>query len=170
MTEQQDTDAVRTAYRERAHLVAFLAAWCASHIGHTDPNEPDWAVLVVETSAGQMSWHIAPDDMDLFAHVPPTGPSHRPWDGHTAEQKYQRLAALADRGRRYDDLANHLQHLPVLVRFTRRARGLNLREAAAESGVSFNTLSRVERGRACDVPTAIKILRWLDRETPEDLS
>lgn len=82
------------AYRERAHLLAHFAALYPSHIGPTDPQAPEWPVLTVETPAGQMSWHIAERDLDLFEHVQPTGPEHRGWDGHTTEEKYERLRRL----------------------------------------------------------------------------
>ena len=83
-----------SAYRERAHLVAFLARVYPSVIG-TDPAEPDWPVVYVKTPEGQMSWHISRDDMDLFGHVPDGGCVT--WDGLTTEQKYERLRALTAR-------------------------------------------------------------------------
>lgn len=79
-------------YRERAHLVAFLAATYDSTIGFTDPNEPDWAVVTISTPEGQMTWHISPDDMDLFGHVDDHPDAY--YDGHTTEEKYERLRAL----------------------------------------------------------------------------
>lgn len=81
-------------YRERARLVAHLASLHPSHIGFTDPAEPDWAVVVVETPQGQMSWHVSPADQGLFNHVRRTKPSDAPWDGHATEEKYERLARL----------------------------------------------------------------------------
>lgn len=89
-----ETDALNAAYRERAQLVALLAGLYPSHIGYTDPAEPDWAVLIVELPTGQASWHIAPGDMPLFAHVQPTTRICRGWDGHTTEEKYERIQAL----------------------------------------------------------------------------
>jgi hypothetical protein len=86
--------ALRVPYRERAQLVALLAAVYPSHIGYTDPNEPDWAVAIVETPAGQLSRHISRDDMDLFEHVLISTSEDRPWDGHSTEQKYQRVRDL----------------------------------------------------------------------------
>lgn len=83
------TDSV---YRERAHLVAHLAARYPSTIGLTDPSAPDWAVVTIETPAGQMCWHIATDDYDLFEHVERSLDAR--WDGHTTEEKYERLRAL----------------------------------------------------------------------------
>ena len=49
--EQLDAlyDQLDATYRERAHLVAHLAALHPSHIGHTDPAAPDWAVVTIET-------------------------------------------------------------------------------------------------------------------------
>ena len=82
------------AYRERARLVALLAAQYPSHIGHTDASAPDWAVVTVELPTGQACWHVAPADMDLFAHVEPTPRYARGWDRHTTEEKYERIAKL----------------------------------------------------------------------------
>jgi len=79
-------------YRERAHLVAYLAAVYPSEIAYSDPAEPNWAVVMIETPQGQLSWHIAPDDMDLFDHV--SRNDLYVWDGHTTEQKYERLRKL----------------------------------------------------------------------------
>lgn len=81
-------------YRERAHLVAHLASLYPSHIGHTDPNAPDWAVVTVESPAGQMSWHVSPSDIDLFEHIERTNGLVLPWDGHTTDEKYARLRRL----------------------------------------------------------------------------
>lgn len=81
------TDSV---YRERAHLVAHLAAIYPSVIGFADPKQPEWAVVTIALPTGQASWHIAPDDRDLFSHV--TVANAR-WDGHTTEEKYARLDA-----------------------------------------------------------------------------
>lgn len=86
---------LREVYRERARLVAFLASLYPCHVGHTDPNEPDWLVVMVHTSAGQMSWHIAPEDADLFEWVVEMKPGD--WDGHTTEEKYRRLEELVMR-------------------------------------------------------------------------
>lgn len=89
MTEVQ----LMSAYRERAHLVAHLAAVYPSAIG-TDPMTPGWPVVYVETAAGQLSWHISPDDMALFDHV--VRSSSVSWDGHTTDEKYGRLGQLTE--------------------------------------------------------------------------
>lgn len=96
MTEDQD-DAQRALYRERAHLVAYLAAVYPSHVGYTDGRELDWVVATIRTPTGQMCWHISPDDMDLFDRVPWVSPTWAMrWDGHTTEEKYQRLRELTE--------------------------------------------------------------------------
>lgn len=75
-------------YRERAHLIAHLAAVYPAVIG-TDPGVPGWPVVYIGLAEGQVSWHVSPADMDLFAHVP-RGPDAR-WDGHSVAEKYARL-------------------------------------------------------------------------------
>jgi hypothetical protein len=87
-------DGLDGAYRERAHLVAYIAALHPSHIGYTDPAAIDWLVVTIETPTGQMSWHIAERDRDLFEHVRLVPAVHNVWDGHTTEEKYARLRRL----------------------------------------------------------------------------
>lgn len=84
------------AYRERAHLVAYLASQHPAVIAYSDPNTPDWPVVTITTPAGQLSWHISPDDLDLFGHVPHVvaDDPRAQWDGHDTPTKYERLAAL----------------------------------------------------------------------------
>ena len=79
------------AYRERAALVAYLSAVYPS-VMLTDSADPDWPIVFVSTPSGQMSWHIAATDTDLFQHVPAT--TCPTWDGHTTDEKYQRLREL----------------------------------------------------------------------------
>lgn len=81
-------------YRERAALIAFLAWTYPSVFAYNDPDEPDWAVIYIDSDEGQLSWHISPDDMDLFPHVPVVTAGAPRWDGHTTEEKYERLARL----------------------------------------------------------------------------
>jgi len=83
-------------YRERAHLVAFLATLFPSVCAYSDPAEPDWLVVYVSSPMGQLSWHISPADRDLFGHVPRVPWDHpaAQWDGHTTAEKYGRLARM----------------------------------------------------------------------------
>lgn len=83
-------------YRERSALLGHLAALYPSCMAYNDPDEPSWPVLYLDTPRGQCSWHIAPSDLDLFEHVvvvPAADPRAR-WDGHTTDEKYQRLIRL----------------------------------------------------------------------------
>ena len=78
-----------TVYRERAHLIAHLAAIYPSVlVPGADPAEPDWPVLFITLPTGQASWHISPGDVDLFGHVQVGGAE---WDGHDTAEKYRRL-------------------------------------------------------------------------------
>lgn len=95
-TPPGDPGRLTAAYRERARLVAHLAAQYPAVITYADQDEPDWPIVYVDTPAGQLSWHLSKADLDLFPHVSTVG-HHDPraeWDGHTAEQKYERLAQL----------------------------------------------------------------------------
>lgn len=78
-----------TLYRERAYLVAFLAAYYPSSAGYTDERTPEWLVVTVELPEGQASWHISAADEYLFEHVPRHDTL---WDGHTTAEKYARVA------------------------------------------------------------------------------
>jgi RyR domain len=95
----QDAPELAAVYRERARLVAFLAACYPSVLVHgDDPETGDWPVIFVDTPAGQLTWHLAESDLGLFAHVRAVHVAEsggRPkWDGHTTEEKYERLAEL----------------------------------------------------------------------------
>lgn len=63
----------------------------------------------------------------------------------------------------YDDLAQLLAMLPVLVRERRRYRGISLRTAAAEMGVAPSTAYRLEYGDDCTRSTCVAALEWLGR-------
>ena len=58
-----------------------------------------------------------------------------------------------------------LTKLPALIKARRREKGLGLRAAAQESGVSPSTLSRLERGISSTLPdtdTLTKLAVWLN--------
>lgn len=81
-----------SVYRERAMLIAVLVPLFGGVISYNDPFEPDWPVLYIESPEGQLSWHIAPEDLSVFGSIKVI-PKY-PWDHHTTRQKYQRLARL----------------------------------------------------------------------------
>ena len=79
-----------------AQLVAVLAAIWPSVITFSDPNEPDWAVVTIESPKGQLSWHIHRNDLDVVKWIPwvSRDDNRARWDGHTTEQKYDRIAEI----------------------------------------------------------------------------
>ncbi len=77
-----------TVYRERAHLVALLARLFPSWFG-VDEKEPEWPVIYIMLGDTQVSWHIAHEDLDLFEGIPID--DDKKWDGHSTEEKYQRI-------------------------------------------------------------------------------
>lgn len=90
-SEGELLDALNDAYRERAHLLAFIARIYPATIGKTDPEDREWNVLTVTAAGtnGQMCWHIADNDMYLFQDV--LRDESVKWDGHTTAEKYERL-------------------------------------------------------------------------------
>lgn len=70
-------------------------------------------------------------------------------------------------GRRAEPL--RVQDLAQLLRDRRATRGLGLRAAAEEAGVSFNTLARVEKGHVPDIETFSRIARWVGHSPAEFL-
>jgi hypothetical protein len=88
--------ALDAAYRERNAVVAALIrtnGWPAWVI--PAPDADGWFIVYAESDEGQVSWHIGPDDIDLFSWLP-TEPraGWDGWDRHTNEQKYERVASL----------------------------------------------------------------------------
>lgn len=94
-----DDEHTAELYRERAHLLAALVhlAELDAVISYNDPNEPNLPVLYVDTVAGQISWHLNPDHLPLFAAVPVVDPEDRRarWDGHTKDTALARLRAVS---------------------------------------------------------------------------
>lgn len=87
------------AYRERAHLVALLAAHYPSVIAPAPDieDEPGWQILYATLHGRQCSWHIAPRDADLFEHLDHVDADDRRarWDGHTTDEKYRHIDWIA---------------------------------------------------------------------------
>ena len=84
-------------YAERDQLVAALSRLFPSVIGPVDDAEPGWTSAVyVDTPAGQLSWHVPDHELaTYFAGLSRVDVS--PWDGHTTEEKYRRLAMIGNR-------------------------------------------------------------------------
>lgn len=85
-------DQLDEVYRERNALVAFLANLYDGMFVEEAEDCPEMGIVFIETKYGQMSWHIPTADFDLFEDVDRC--DSYPWDGHTTEEKYGRLARL----------------------------------------------------------------------------
>jgi hypothetical protein len=98
LTRAETAEAERDgAYRERAHLTAWLATVHPAVITPaTDIDEPGWQILYITAGGRQLSWHIHPQDADLYAHVEHVQPDdpRALWDGHTTEQKYAAIREM----------------------------------------------------------------------------
>jgi hypothetical protein len=69
------------AFWERNMLVLMLASGYYLHEG--------WKVLVINTSEGQLTFHVPPD-FDTMG-LPEIQPC---WDGHTTEEKWERIKQI----------------------------------------------------------------------------
>lgn len=81
-------------YRERACLVALLTSLYPSYGAYNDPDYPEWLVVHIETPEGLMSWHIKPEDKDLFENL--TIVETPRTDFSTPDEKYERMKKLQD--------------------------------------------------------------------------
>ena len=88
-------DDLNAAYRERNTVVAALirVGGYPSFLVPA-PDAEGWWIVYAETPEGQVSWHVAAADLDLFWGVPA---AHAKWDGHDTEEKYRRVNHLEAR-------------------------------------------------------------------------
>jgi len=86
-------------YAERSKVVLSLAR-SASRLGHRvgwgldlsmDPEDAmAWPILYIDLPTGQVSWHMTAEDRKSSSGFPAYAGKY---DGHSTEEKYQRLAA-----------------------------------------------------------------------------
>lgn len=100
-----DTDSIydaliskNKAYNERNQLVAALSKLFPSWLGMHDITDTTWDmewsnIVYINAPTGQLSWHLHDDDMKYFKHL--KFDENIGWDGHTTQEKYERLAKLA---------------------------------------------------------------------------
>jgi hypothetical protein len=88
------TAAKDAAYSERDMLVAALSKVFPAHLAeHEGEWEEGWRTIVcVHLPTGQATWHVHDSERGWFGHLRVLA-GH--WDGHTVEEKYDRLARLA---------------------------------------------------------------------------
>jgi len=67
----------------------------------------------------------------------------------------------------YAELAAVLESLPIVLRETRRARGLSIRACARQAGLSFSTVHRIENGDDAVMSNVITLMRWIDQTVGE---
>jgi hypothetical protein len=82
------------AYLERNQVVAALAKCLPSGVARTaiDGWSEDWhGCVYIDLPTGQVSWHYHDSQAHLFEGLPAYT---KPWDGHSTEEKYRRVAAL----------------------------------------------------------------------------
>ena len=88
--DKTQSNTLSEAYFDRNLAVMALARLAQTHgfrVGlRRDPEEPDWPVLMVDLPTGQVSWHLPPGEL--------VGdwPVYQEWDGHTLEEKQQRIS------------------------------------------------------------------------------
>jgi len=93
----ESEERLSVAYAER-NLVAQLAAHFADELGWpvwwgVDPAEPDWPVLYIEGPTGQVSWHMPKAEAIGRYSDPGSRLVEKRWDGHTTEEKDDRIRA-----------------------------------------------------------------------------
>lgn len=97
MTELEEMEARKdAAYLERNKLVALLSAVFPSGIKRTaiEGWSEDWhGCVYIDLPVGQASWHFHDSQLYLFNHL---DEYRGEWDGHTTEEKYERVAQTID--------------------------------------------------------------------------
>ena len=104
------------AYTERNRLVAFLSNIYPSGVKKTAI--PGWDeawhnCVYIDLPVGQASWHYHNDEAHLFAHLPPY---ESEWDGHTTEEKYERISLAANHAKQTNELlADYMKFADALM-------------------------------------------------------
>ena len=104
------------AYIERNRLVAFIAGIYSSGVKKTVI--PGWdeawhGCVYIDLPTGQASWHFHDSEAHLFAHLPPYDGE---WDGHTTEEKYERLVFASSHAKQKDKLlADYMKFADVMM-------------------------------------------------------
>jgi len=91
---EEEHKQTNSAYTERNRLVALIASLYPSGIKKTDiPGwDEEWhGCVYIDLPTGQASWHYHDSEAWMFRHLPRY---EGEWDGHTTEEKYDRVAAL----------------------------------------------------------------------------
>ena len=88
----EQNDKLNEVYNERDRLVALISSIYPSHLAIDEGAEEGFKYVVyVQSPEGQLSWHIADEELMLFGHLKVKDNN---WDGHTTEEKYERIKQL----------------------------------------------------------------------------
>jgi len=93
------------AYLERNQLVALVSKLFPAGTKRTaiEGWSDDWhGCVYIDLPTGQASWHYHDSQAYLFEHLPPYVGD---WDGHSTEQKYERIAQLEAQGEAVEPVA-----------------------------------------------------------------
>jgi len=98
---ERERAAKDAAYHERNQCVAALVTMATMlgwrhGLGLHDESDASWDrewmhIVFIDLPTGQVSWHIHDRGLPMFQHLKPYPGT---WDGHTTDEKYQRLAKL----------------------------------------------------------------------------
>ena len=96
MPDQTETDSVYIAERNKCvALIARMAVAQGLEVGldrHDEADESwdnEWRnIIFIELPSGQVSWHFHDSELPLFNWL---AQYEGAWDGHTTEEKYQRV-------------------------------------------------------------------------------
>lgn len=94
MISREEKDLI---YWERNQLVAHLSkiypSWLEKHPEEDLAWDNEWRNIVfIDTPGGQCSWHVSDSELNYFQHL--TFREGQSWDGHSRNEKYQRLQML----------------------------------------------------------------------------
>jgi hypothetical protein len=98
-------------YTERNRLVALLAGLYPAWKGKDQElaGTAFETVIYIKLPTGQISFHIPDKDLPLFSYIEE---GSEEWDGHTTEEKFQRVQRLLDR-RFAGELADSMWRSPA---------------------------------------------------------
>lgn len=82
-------------YAERNKLVCALSKLWPAHLAQHPASDTSWDpnwrnIVCIHSPVGQLCWHIMDSELPMFEHL---ALKANDWDGHTTEQKYERLAS-----------------------------------------------------------------------------
>jgi hypothetical protein len=169
--EAQRLEAIRrkdAAYTERNQCVALLAALFPSSLErHPDSDttwDDDWRWIVyIDLPTGQVSWHLHDSHLAIFHHVPRF--QGRAWDGHTTEEKYKRVAAVAAQPRDLGAARQEAETLRQERDYWRDLWGAVERQAEAMAKQRDTTEAALAQVRAA-LDAAQEALTRLERKWP----